>query len=87
MPPIYPGHPLFDRLRFPHPGTKLRFRGTNEFWFTDMKKNAKRLLTKGQTYTLKDIAVYSSWACIQLEEFPAADFPLSFFDYEKPARS
>lgn len=84
MPTLFPGNPRFDELGFPHPGTKLRFRGTNAFWFTNMIEDAERLLVVDHGYTLKTIEVYSSWASIRLEEFPDTDFTLSFFDYPRP---
>jgi hypothetical protein len=85
MPILRPGDPEFARLRFPTPGTKLLFTGANEeFWFTNLIENAQRLLTEGETYTLQDIEVYSSWARVTLAEIPAGEFPLSFFKYDKP---
>lgn len=87
MPILRPGDPEFDRLRFPVPGTKLRFTGANEeFWFTNIIEAAQRLLTDGDIYTLQDIEVYSSWAMVTLREIPGGEFPLSFFKYDRNPR-
>ena len=84
MPILRPGDPLFVRLRFPNPGARLHLQGAGEFWFTNLVEDAERLLTVGHTYTLQDIEVYSSWAKVTLAEIPDAEFPLSFFRYDKP---
>jgi hypothetical protein len=84
MPILRPGDPLFERLRFPRPGTRLTFQRNPDFWFTNYVEDADRLLVEGQHYTLSDIEVYSSWAKVTLVEVPDAGFPLSFFAYERP---
>ncbi len=66
--------------RFPKPGAKLRYRGTNQFWFTDIIANAERELRIGEIYTLKNINLALSWACITLEETGDTEFALGFFD-------
>jgi len=68
------------RPRFPKPGAKLRYKGTNSFPPTDVIANAERELTIGQTYTLKAIRLASSWARITLEETGDHEFALGFFD-------
>lgn len=65
---------------FPKPGPKLRYRGTNQFWFTDIIANAEWELRIGEIYTLKSIEPSSSWACITLEETGDTEFSLGFFD-------
>ena len=65
---------------FPKPESKLRYRGTNQFWFTDIIANAERELRIGEIYTLKSIKLASSWACITLEETGDTEFSLGFFD-------
>lgn len=66
--------------RFPKPSAKLRYRGTNKFWFTDIIANAERELSIGEIYTLKSIELASSWACVTLEETGDIEFSLGFFD-------
>ena len=66
--------------RFPKPGAKLRYRGTNQFWFTNLIANAERELRIGEIYTLKSIELALSWACITLEETGDTEFSLGFFD-------
>ncbi len=66
--------------RFPKPGAKLRYRGTNQFWFTNIIANAERELRIGEIYTLKSIELALSWACITLEETGDTEFSLGFFD-------
>ncbi len=65
--------------RFPKQGAKLRYRGTNQFWFTNIIANAERELRIGEIYTLKSIELASSWACITLEETGDTEFSLGFF--------
>ncbi|CAN5584349.1 hypothetical protein BH20ACI4_BH20ACI4_02000 [soil metagenome] len=67
-------------LKFPKPGAKLRYRGTNQFWFTNIIANAERELRIGEIYTLKNIELASSWASITLEETGDTEFSLGFFD-------
>jgi hypothetical protein len=66
---------------FPTPGTKLKYKGTHIFWFTDIIKNAEDNLVKGKEYTLKTIDVASSWCSITLEETGDIHYSLSFFSY------
>lgn len=66
--------------KFPKPGSKLRYNGTNQFWFTDIIANAERELRNGEVYTLKSIELFSSWASITLEETGDTRFSLGFFD-------
>ena len=66
--------------RFPKPGAKLRYKGTNDFPPTDVIASAQRELTTGNTYTLKAIRLASSWARISLEETGDHEFALGFFD-------
>jgi hypothetical protein len=66
--------------RFPKPGAKLRYRGTNQLWYTNIIANAERELKIGTTYTLRTIQLFSSWALITLEETGDIEFALGFFD-------
>ena len=70
------------KSNFPIPGDKLKYKGVQEmFWFTDIIKNARDNLVKGETYALKTIDVASNWCCITLEETGKIEYSLSFFDY------
>gem|GEM_PF-3106213 len=66
--------------RFPKQGAKLRYRGTTQFWFTDLVANAERELRIGEIYTLRSIKLALSWACITLEETGDIEYSLGFFD-------
>jgi len=66
--------------RFPKQGDKLRYRGTTQFWFTDLIANAERELLIGEIYTLRSITLALSWACITLEETGDTEYSLGFFD-------
>jgi hypothetical protein len=66
--------------RFPKAGAKLRFKQSHNFPYSDMAENADRELTVGAVYTLKNIELASSWACITLEEKPVMEFSLGYFE-------
>jgi len=67
---------------FPQPGAKVVFKKAQEqFWFTDIIKNAKDNLVKGNTYTLKTVDIASSWVEVTLEETGDIPYALSFFTY------
>ncbi len=66
--------------RFPQVGAKLRYRGTNQYCFTDIIANAERKLCIGEIYTLKSIEVFLSSSYVTLEETGDAEFSLGFFD-------
>ena len=66
--------------RFPKAGAKLRFKQSHSFPYSDMAENADRELTVGAVYTLKNIELASSWACITLEEKPGMEFSLGYFE-------
>ena len=57
------------------------------FWFTSMIKDSDELLEVGKEYTIRTLAVASSWCGITLEEITKNEehpkFPLSFFTYER----
>lgn len=67
---------------WPLPGTKIRYKGTHRFWFTDIVQNAEDNLEIGKEYTIKSISPASSWCEVKVEEFPDVSLALSFFDYE-----
>lgn len=67
---------------WPLPGTRIRYKGTHKFWFTDIMKNAEDNLEIGKEYTIKSISPASSWCEVVVEEFPEMSLALSFFDYE-----
>ena len=66
---------------FPVPGDKLKYKGTNVFWFVDIIKNAEDSMVTGKEYTLKTIKIFSSWCCVTLEETEDKEYSLSFFTY------
>jgi hypothetical protein len=66
--------------KFPKVGAKIRYIGTHAFWFTDIIANAERELIISEIYTLKTIELFSSWACITLEETGDHEFALGFFE-------
>lgn len=68
---------------WPKVGSKVIFRKTHTFWFTNIVKDANDLLVVDKEYTVAKIELASSWCGVRLEEFPDKLFALSFFDYEK----
>lgn len=67
---------------WPLPGTKIRYKGTDTFWFTDIIKNAENNLEVGKEYTIKSISPASSWCEVKVEKFPEISLSLSFFEYD-----
>lgn len=67
---------------WPLPGSKIRYKGTHTFWFTNIIKNAEENLEVGKEYTIKTISPASSWCAVTVEEFPEMNLALSFFEYE-----
>ena len=65
---------------WPRPGSKLRYRGTHMFWFTNIVEDAERHLEVGTLYTLSKISLASSWAAVSLEETGETVYSLSFFE-------
>jgi hypothetical protein len=72
---------------WPLPGDKVTFMKVHMIWFTNMIRDAEELLIPGAEYTIKTVAVASSWCGITLEEIARDDehlkFPLSFFKYDR----
>lgn len=66
--------------RWPRPGSKLRYRGTHRFWFTNIIKDAEAHLDVGVVYTLAKINLASSWAAVTLEETGDIVYSLGFFE-------
>jgi hypothetical protein len=66
--------------RFPKPGNKLRYRGTNQYWHTDIIANAERELRIGEIYTLKSLELGRSWCLVTLKETGETEYSLGFFD-------
>ena len=69
--------------QWPKVGSKVMYKGTHKFWFTNIVKDANELLEVGKEYTAAKIELASSWCGVILEEFPEKKFALSFFDYDK----
>lgn len=65
---------------FPKPGAKLRYRGAEATLLRNIAENAERELQAGEIYTLRTIELFSSWACVTLEETGETKFALVFFD-------
>lgn len=65
---------------WPRPGSKLLFRGTRTFWFTNIVEDAEKNLKLGDIYTLAKISLASSWAAVTLEETGDIVYTLSFFE-------
>ena len=68
---------------WPKISSKITFRGTHMFWFTNIVKDANELLEIGKEYTISKVELASSWCGVRLEEFPDKLFALSFFNYPK----
>lgn len=69
--------------QWPKKGSKVIYKGTHHFWFTNIIKDAETLLEIGKEYTVAELKLASSWCGVRLEEFPDKLFALSFFNYEK----
>lgn len=67
---------------WPKVGSKVTFKGTTMFWFTNIVEDANKLLELDKEYTIAKLGLNSSWCSVVLEEFPDHQFSLSFFDYE-----
>ena len=72
-----------DEKYWPNIGSKIIYRGTHQFWFTNIVKDANDLLEVGKQYTISKLELASSWCGVRLEEIPDKKFALSFFDYPK----
>jgi hypothetical protein len=69
--------------QWPKVGSKVTYKGTHHFWFTNIIKDANELLELDKEYTVSKIELASSWCGVKLEEFPEKKFALSFFEYNK----
>lgn len=69
--------------QWPKIGSKITFKGTTKFWFTNIEEDAKELLEIGKEYTITKVELASSWCAVILDEFPDKKFSLSWFIYEK----
>ena len=69
--------------QWPKIGSKITFKGTTKFWFTNIEEDAKELLEIGKEYTITKLELASSWCGVVLEEFPDHKFALSWFEHEK----
>jgi len=69
--------------QWPKLGTKVKYKGTHMFWFTNIVKDANELLEIEKDYTISKLGLNSSWCSVVLEEFPDKEFSLSFFTYDK----
>jgi hypothetical protein len=72
-----------NEKQWPKVGSKVTFKGTQMFWFTNIIKDAEELLEIGKEYTVSKIELASSWCGVILEEFPEKKFALSWFTYDK----
>lgn len=63
----------------PEPGSKVKFKGVELFWYIEASK-AAHLLKPGEEYTVAYICSNLSWTGVVLKEFPAHEFCLSWFE-------
>ena len=73
--------------QWPKIGSKITYKGTHMFWFTNIVKDANELLEIGKDYTISKLELASSWCGVVVEEFPEKKFALSFFTYDKELTS
>ncbi len=64
----------------PEPGSKVRFKSVELFWYLEASKAAGKLLKSGEEYTVAYTITNSSWTAVVLKEFPAHKFSLSWFE-------
>jgi len=69
--------------QWPKVGSRVKYKGSHQFWFTNIIKDAEELLEIGKEYTVNKLVLASSWCGVRLEEFPDKVFALSFFTYDK----
>jgi len=50
------------------------------FWFSSMVRDAQEILEEGREYTVKNVNPASSWCAVVLEEEPAKEFNLGWFN-------
>jgi hypothetical protein len=66
---------------WPKNGSKVTYKGTHTFWFTNIIKDAEKNLEIGKEYTVAKLHLASSWCGIELKETGNMRFALSFFNY------
>jgi hypothetical protein len=64
----------------PEPGSKVKFKGVDLFWYVEASKAAGKLLKPGEEYTVAYICSNLSWTGVVLKEFPAHKFCLTWFE-------
>ncbi len=64
----------------PEPGSKVKFKGVDLFWYVEVSCAASKLLKPGEEYTVAYICSNLSWTGVVLKEFPAHKFCLSWFE-------
>ena len=73
--------------KWPCKGHKVKFKGADGMFFphyTNVIQFAKDNLTVGETYTVRNCEVYSSWRAVWLEEIEGDHlFHLSMFEWIK----
>ena len=72
--------------KWPNVGDKVRFKSADGFFYphyTNVIQFAKDNLKVGETYTVRNCEVYSSWCAVWLEEKGLSDafFHLSMFEW------
>jgi len=72
-----------EEKQWPKIGSKITYKGTHHFWFTNIIKDANELLEVGKEYTISKLELASSWCGVRVEEIPDKLFALSFFEYPK----
>jgi hypothetical protein len=68
------------KTSIPEPGSKVRFKSVDLFWYVEASKAAGELLKPGEEYTVAYTSSASSWTAVVLKEFPAYKFCLSWFE-------
>ena len=72
-----------DEKMWPKYGSKIKFKGSGHFWFTNIIKDANDLLEIDREYTIIKLELASSWCGVKLKEFPEKIFALHWFEYQK----
>lgn len=73
---------------WPLVGEKLKFKSADGSFYphyTNIIEDAKRLLVKGDVYTVRKCEVYSSWCAVWLEEIPG-EFKFHLPMFERSSR-
>ena len=74
-----------QKWEWPHIGDKVKFTGADGMFsphYTNVIQFAKDNLKVGETYTVRNCEIYSSWCAVWLEEFAGDNlFNLGMFEW------